>query len=432
MKLNTIAKPVLGNVQGSFAYNSIRDRWPKIVTKIVDQLHRNFYPLSKEKGNECGKEVTGVISKISEMRYMMETNKPLVSFEGKSDWEKKWNDELNKMRKELGGDDKLTWYDAPWLFVECYLYSKLNEFITKTTHLLDYDIFAVEKNQAFLDSEKMVSALLVELKNWETDRNVDEKAVLKRLIQISLWGNKCDLSLSSGDPSQIQETLFNSLEELSSSILANDIEKAADFILKECKNKEFHVIFDNAGLEVVTDLALAEFLVERGLVKKVVFHGKAFPWYVSDVTAKDYQWVPETMEKSSNESLQYFGRKWKNRREFEVKFDSFWTTGHVYWDLKEEDPNLFEELRNAGLVLFKGDLNYRKLVGDREWPYGTDFKFAIQSFKEIPFLTLRTLKAETVAGLPEVSIEKIKNKFGEKDLSWMVSSDYAVAQLNLP
>ena len=85
----------------SFAYISIRDRWPKIVTKVVDQLHRNFYPLSREKGEECGKEVTELISKISEMRYRMETNKPLVDLEGKSDWEKKWNVELDKVRKEV-------------------------------------------------------------------------------------------------------------------------------------------------------------------------------------------------------------------------------------------------------------------------------------------------------------------------------------------
>lgn len=52
---------------------------------------------------------------------------------------------------QLGGESKLTWYDAPWLFVECYLYAKLNEFATKTTHLLNYDIFAAEKDRAFID-----------------------------------------------------------------------------------------------------------------------------------------------------------------------------------------------------------------------------------------------------------------------------------------
>ena len=278
----------------------------------------------------------------------------------------------------------------------------------------------------------MVVALLTELQAWETHTDLNEKTVLKRLIQISLWGNKCDLSLSSGDPSQIQENLFHSLEELSPSILSNNVDKAVDYIVQNCKNREFHIIFDNAGLEIITDLALSEFLVDRNLVDKVVFHGKSFPWYVSDVTARDYKWVLDTMENSKVEVLQYYGKKWKGRKEFEVKFDDFWTTGHAYWDMKETDPELFGELKTAGLVLFKGDLNYRKLVGDRDWPYGIDFKFAVQSFQEIPFLTLRTLKAETVAGLPEDSIKKIKEKFGEKDLSWMVSSDYAVAQLNLP
>uniref|UniRef100_A0A1I7XV13 Sugar phosphate phosphatase n=1 Tax=Heterorhabditis bacteriophora TaxID=37862 RepID=A0A1I7XV13_HETBA len=37
-------------------------------------------------------------------------------------------------------------------------------------------------------------------------------------------------------------------------------------------------------------------------------------------------------------------------------------------------PDLYKDLSASSFIIFSGDLNYRKLVGDREWPYQTAFK----------------------------------------------------------
>ncbi len=47
-----------------------------------------------------------------------------------------------------------------------------------------------------------------------------------------------------------------------------------------------------------------------------------------------------------------------------IKEDAFWTTAGCYWRLPYIAPDLFTELKESELVLFKGDLNYRKLTGD--------------------------------------------------------------------
>ena len=41
-------------------------------------------------------------------------------------------------------------------------------------------------------------------------------------------------------------------------------------------------------------------------------------------------------------------------------FDDFWTTQYAYQDMPNVAPELTAELAKSGLVIFKGDLNYRK------------------------------------------------------------------------
>ena len=43
---------------------------------------------------------------------------------------------------------------------------------------------------------------------------------------------------------------------------------------------------------------------------------------------------------------------------------SFWTFPHSFNMMASTDPALYKELGEADLLIFKGDLNYRKLDGD--------------------------------------------------------------------
>ena len=89
------------------------------------------------------------------------------------------------------------------------------------------------------------------------------------------------------------------------------------------------------------------------------------------------------------------------------------------------DPDLYATLAQYKLVIFKGDLNYRKLVGDIYWEPTTSFEAAWRGFEPSNVLTLRTVKADTVAGLRKGVFEELF----KKDPNWFSSGEYALVQL---
>ena len=75
------------------------------------------------------------------------------------------------------------------------------------------------------------------------------------------------------------------------------------------------------------------------------------------------------------------GSRWKNYvsvGDWEILVDPFWTYPHVYSEMEGCDPQLYAALAQANMLIFKGDLNYRKLVGDINWETTASFKTALQ------------------------------------------------------
>ncbi len=118
---------------------------------------------------------------------------------------------------------------------------------------------------------------------------------------------------------------------------------------------------------------VADFLIQSGFASQVRFHGKRYPWFVSDVTKKDWEWLLNIMvygqlfskvSEEEKESLKRLGRRWKQyEKEGKWVYEQhpFWCTGYTYWDLHSEAPDLFLHLSRSDLVIFKGDLNHRKV-----------------------------------------------------------------------
>jgi len=89
--------------------------------------------------------------------------------------------------------------------------------------------------------------------------------------------------------------------------------------------------------------------------------------------------------------------------------------------LVSEAPDLFIELATSDLVIFKGDLNHRKLGYDCHYPYNTPFSQAIGPLASTPgappIVSLRTVKSDIVVGIPD----GVGEKLDEEEKGWKIS-----------
>ena len=119
------------------------------------------------------------------------------------------------------------------------------------------------------------------------------------------------------------------------------------------------------------------------------------PWFVSDTMRTDFKWTLDKLSSlSESPSLVSVGNRWKgfvDAGTWTVEDDAFWTYPHVFCEMAKVDPQLYARLEEADLVIFKGDLNYRKLVGDLNWETTVSFKTALQ-VSHGRFMTFVTLK----------------------------------------
>ena len=187
-------------------------------------------------------------------------------------------------------------------------------------------------------------------------------------------------------------------------------------------------VVDNAGFEIFTDLCFADWLLSVGLADVVHFHCKQLPWFVSDVMIKDFHWTLDTLTASTHEACSALGHKWRGRVEegsFIVLDHSFWTTSYEYAAMATIAPDLYNNLSKSDLVFFKGDLNYRKLLADRNWLYTQDFSTALGGFQPTNLCALRTLKADLVTGLGV----GVAANAAKQSKDWMTTGQYAVLQV---
>ena len=94
----------------------------------------------------------------------------------------------------------------------------------------------------------------------------------------------------------------------------------------------------------------------------------------------------------------------------------------MMWDLPQD---LTAEFSQSRLLISKGDANYRRILGDREWDFTVPFHQAVD-YLPVPLVALRTLKAELAVGLELEQIQEVYNQ----DRDWLVDGRWGVVHFS--
>ncbi|WVF68552.1 hypothetical protein IAT40_003320 [Kwoniella sp. CBS 6097] len=429
----------------SFAHATMGVRLPTILGKAIDDVWKT---LNQEYDEERIVDLVNCIHRLEDLMGDLQGNsklRPIID-DGAGDVAL-WNKEIAKFFR---GKDFM---NAPWLFAEAYKYRRLRECFSLSKFWVDYDVFFRQKCDTFSRSSQAVFELsqrFAEPHKGNADLSPEaklekDKLLFLELTQVCLWGNSTDLSLlidmTEEDIKKLQSTGGDHLAATEKNILGNKLHDLADYVLT-VKNGRIDFVLDNAGFELYCDLVYADWLIQSGTCSQVIFHGKKIPWFVSDVTKKDWDWIlnscvyGQLFQDATDdqvESLRTLGHRWKQyEKEGKWKYEAhpFWCTGYTFWDLHSEAPDLFQHLSESDLVIFKGDLNHRKLTYDCHAPLDTPFNQAIGPLASEPgappVCSLRTIKSDVVVGIPS----GVGEKLDEEEPGWKISGKYAVVLLS--
>lgn len=283
----------------------------------------------------------------------------------------------------------------------------MQSYFSTSKYWKNYDIFARSKTSAFKSSLPAVLELAAQYKDIITqleeshklkgvqsdeDQAKAEELLFISMSEICLWGNKTDLSLMTTMTTDQVQALQGSKarKESEKKILVNDLSKAFQVLQKSQKasqtERRVDIVLDNAGFELFVDLLLAGYLLAVGLATNVILHPKSMPWFVSDVTPVDFMNLlnslrdskaffgtasdgqpPIDLSEQELENLNFLFEHWTQLYmdgKMIIRPHRFWTEGGSFWRLPATAPDLYEDLKESELVIFKGDLNYRKLTAD--------------------------------------------------------------------
>ena len=387
-----LPSPLMMSEPGSFAYFTMHNRWTTIARRIIPE---NQYP----------PEIAASLEALVE--ELLHGNVRSLNDDGGTDVAT-WNANLQPF---IG----IPWIEVPWFFAEVYFYRRILEatqFFGKG-QWQEVDPFAVQK-QRELEAICSNPAIAV-----ESNSSWSHEQLILRLYQ-ALWGNRADLSLKPGET--ITETDATEFHTSQQHILVDD-SSTVFTVLTEKAHSRIDLIADNAGFELFHDLQLIEFLLSTHITQQVFLHLKVHPTFVSDATTQDVHSLLKTLSLTKQSNLCTWSNSLENYLKTErliLCADEFWTSPFAFWEMPD---SLYQELAKSSLIVIKGDANYRRILGDRQWSFTAPFS-EIASYFPAPLVALRTLKSEIVAGLQPTQLKQLTNE----DAEWLINGHWGLIQ----
>ena len=306
---------------------------------------------------------------------------------------------------------ELRWTDVPFLWSESYFYRRL---LSATGYFAGpwrgVDPFGPMKEAGLAGS-----SMDRELSNYSVAAASDELSPGERdrlLVYSALFGNQADLGfqLIAGEPAGV-------------SLLVDDTAALWEH-LDAREPGTVILIADNAAEELLPDLLLIEHLITTGRAANAVVYLKPRPYYVSDAMTKDAAAALRRLAAAPHAAGEAGRRLWRYCTDGRVVFSA----PDVFCaplDFRSLPPEVVDSIGAATVTFVKGDLNYRRLVGDRFWPATTPFA-ELTAYLPGPVAALRTCKSDVAVGLAAKQVADLD----ADSPGWRFGGKHAVIQFS--
>ncbi|MCP3974730.1 MAG: protein-glutamate O-methyltransferase family protein [bacterium] len=388
---NPLPEPLRGNELGTFTHHSVAVRLPDIGRRVIAD-------------NELDAGATSAMEALIEQI----TSGVILPLHGRAPGYEQWDSYVEPHLRR-------SWRDVPWFFAEYYFYRRILEAVGYWDHPLDP--YAYQKRlgleQALPGLRQSMAAL-----DEAYAGGTSTQSLLFEVLGQSLWGNRVDLSLWPAEAGGIAERTSDT-----SRLLIDDRAEAVWTLHERLPPPNVDIVLDNVGSELLADLVVADLLLRSDLASLVRLHAKAYPIFVSDATESDVAESIDGLAADDHPHLRSVGE----RLRAEIGSGRLIISAHPYWvsplGWRDRPADLDLELSEAGLIIVKGDANYRRLLDDRHWDFTTAFSTAVES-TPAPLLALRAIKSEIAAGLDSEAIET-----AAADAEWLQNGQWAMASL---
>lgn len=382
--------PQMMSEANHFAYFTLTKRMPAIVQRVISE-------------NEFCTEIVQKLEILSQ--ELPEKTVSYVTDEGQdvTDWERYLQPMIGKR-----------WIEIPWFFAEAYFYRRILE----ATHYFLPGSFGVDPYA--LQKRRGLEIAINSIREISAQINTQNNNSLIALLYLSLWGNRADMSLFPINIEAHNNQQAITLEK--NHILIDHTPQIAEKI-SNFNQVRIDFIIDNAGLELFGDLCLVDYLLTNQAAKIICLHLKPYPTFVSDATIQDVHHTLAILAADDDKQVQLLAQRLQNyiiQSRLICCDDYFWTSPLMFWEMPEA---LRKELRQASLIIIKGDANYRRCLGDLQWSFTTPFEDIVCYFPA-PIVVLRTLKSEIAVGLQLEQVEKLN----QEDPNWLTNGQWGIIQ----
>ncbi|MFG2502099.1 damage-control phosphatase ARMT1 family protein [Streptomyces sp. NPDC048441] len=383
------APVILSNEPGSFPRSVLAERHPALIKKVRDafpygpEQHRALDALLKQ-------ATEGVIEP------------PGPDAHDRRLWEA-WG------RDHVG----LSWFDVPFLWAESYFYRQL---LTAVGYFEAGPWQGIDPFRPFKQAELHTAEADEELTALDRLALGPVEEQTQALLLGSLWGNRADLGF------RIAASGGGTDGAAVSGLVADDSALLWS-LLPEQGAATLCLVADNAGRELLPDLILIDHLMRHQRVERAVLHVKPYPYYVSDAMTADVIDCLRRLSGARGVAAEVGERLWSamGTGRITVRSHTFSCAPLPYADMPDD---LRQDFADATVTVMKGDLNYRRLVGDRLWPASTPFEERTAYFPG-PVAALRTLKSDVIVGLDERTEAALVAEHGQE---WRTSGTHALIQ----